>query len=137
MYRFFALLFFIFSFAASAELAAQGLITLNEEPAVRELQDRRKAVQFDKKRRLTAWSVQVLVTRERHIADQKKAEINRRYSDLHADWEYDYPYYRVNMGAYFTKLDAEGLLYKLKRHYPQAYIIKNKNIKPADFKASM
>jgi hypothetical protein len=112
---------------------AQDNIYIEEEDAVRRMMDIRKELNFREDRYVKAWSIQLLVTRDKYLANKSKAEFSKKFRDLKADWQYEQPYYRLNVGAFYTKLEATMALHQLIDEYPDAYIFKNSQAKTTDF----
>jgi hypothetical protein len=116
-------------------IVAQG-ISVQEDPAVRSLMDSRKYSNFKKDRTFRAWSVQVAVARDKYEILQKMQEVRAMFRDeigIKIDWTYEEPYYRLNAGAYFLKLEANALLMRITQKYPDAYLFKNSQVKATDF----
>jgi hypothetical protein len=55
-----------------------------------------------------------------------------RYSGEHAYISFKEPYYRVRVGDFRTRIEAEGFRQKIMPEYPNAFIIKD-NINPQAF----
>ncbi len=55
-----------------------------------------------------------------------KNEFLRRYSNVEAYVTYGSPYYRLKVGDFRSKLDAENFLQRIKRRYPAAYVVSTK-----------
>lgn len=55
-----------------------------------------------------------------------KNEFLRRYSNVEAYVIYGSPYYRLRVGDFRYKLDAENFLQRIKRRYPAAYVVSTK-----------
>lgn len=111
-------------------------INLEEDPAIRRLLDVKKANNTSKDKVVRAWSVQILTSRDKYEVLQKMQEARSYFkneSNVKIDWTYEQPYYRLNAGAFYTKLEAAGLLYKIAKYYPNAYLFKNMQVKPSDF----
>ncbi|MCH2043064.1 MAG: sporulation protein [Saprospiraceae bacterium] len=112
--------------------AQTGKVYMNEETSIRMMLDHRKGLNFEKDRTVKAWSVQVMITRDKYEVNKRKYEVQRRFNDVKVDWVFEDPYYRLNAGAFYTKLEAAQLLNKLNFTYPDAYIFKNSKVKPGD-----
>lgn len=130
MHRF---LFVLFLFPISL-LAQDGKVVINETLAVREMLDHRKALNFQRNRVFTAWSVQLLITRDKYKVKTTELNIKRQLSgqDLAIDWFYEEPYYRIYVGCFYTKMEAATLLNKLLPLFPKAYLFKNNEAKPGN-----
>ena len=112
-------------------LGAQN-IRIQEEFGITRMLEQRKKLNFDKDRTIKVWSVQVMIAREKYRIMERKADIERRFADLGVEWSYEQPYYKLNAGAFFSKLEAASLLAHLINIYPEAYIFKNGQAKPED-----
>lgn len=112
---------------------AQGSVFVEEDNDVRRMLDIRKELNFRKDRYVRAWSIQLLVSRDKFLVNQKKDEFSKSYRDIRIDWEYEQPYYRLNVGAFYTKLEATMMLHRFIEKYPDAYVFKNSQAKPSDF----
>lgn len=113
--------------------AQQDNIHIEEEDNVRRMMDLRKELNFREDRYVKAWSIQLLVTRDKYLANKRKSEFSTKFRDLKADWQYEQPYYRLNVGAFYTKLEATMTLHELIKEYPDAYVFKNSQAKTTDF----
>ena len=112
---------------------AQGSVFVEEDNDVRRMLDIRKELNFRKDRYVRAWSIQLLVSRDKFLVNQKKDEFSKSYGDIRIDWEYEQPYYRLNVGAFYTKLEAALMIHRFIEKYPDAYVFKNSQAKPSDF----
>jgi hypothetical protein len=119
---------FVFTYTSSF---CQNIVV--EEPLITEMMNTRKELNFRKNRNIKAWSVQLLVTRDKYEVMEKKEEFRLAYPEFKVDWSYEQPNYRLFVGAYFTKLEATMALNKFIEDYPDAYIIKNSQAKASDF----
>lgn len=122
--------------AIGTKAQTTGKVAITEEPSIRQLLDHRKALNFDTKRKIKAWSVQVLVTRDKYEATKKVSQIKNQYRhiDHEIDWFYENPYYRLYTGAFYTKIEAASLLHQLVGEYPSAIVFKNSQVKPTTIK---
>lgn len=112
----------------------KGILHVVEENSIRQLLDHRKALNFQKERKLQVWSVQVYLSRDKYAATQKVTEIKKTTMDIttKVDWFYEAPYYRIYAGGFYTKLEAATLLNQLVTQFPDAIVFKNTEAKPAD-----
>jgi hypothetical protein len=123
------LMFFFHSVCCNA----QSNISLTEDSRVKQMLDSRKELNFKKNRLIKAWSIQLFVTRDKYVVIEKQEEIIDKFKDVNIDWSYEQPFYRLESGAYYTKLDATMALEKFKKLYPEAFVIKKSNAKASDF----
>ncbi len=52
-------------------------------------------------------------------------EFNETFPDIRAYISFKEPYYRVRIGDYRTRLEADGILKSIRREYPNAFVIKD------------
>ena len=127
-------LFLLWGIMSYSLCFAQTETRINEEISIRRMLDHRKALNFDQKRKIKAWSVQVYLTRDKYLATKKTAAIKNQFNHINqkVDWFYANPYYRIYTGSFYTKLEAAGLLHQVSKDYPDAIIFKNSEAKPQD-----
>ncbi|MCC5944140.1 MAG: SPOR domain-containing protein [Bernardetiaceae bacterium] len=66
------------------------------------------------------------VSREKAVENQRKAQqILRNISNTNADIVAEMPNYRVRLGYFFTRIEAESILNKLRDEFPDAIIVKD------------
>jgi hypothetical protein len=126
-------LVFLFLILMSITDSAVAQITVTEDSGIRNLMDRRKELNFKKDRYIKAWSIQIMVSRDKYEVLEKKEAFEKEYDDYKVDWTYEQPNYKLNVGAYYTKLEATMAMHKLLEDYPDAYVFKNNQAKPSDF----
>ena len=112
----------------------EGIVRVTEEPSIRQLLDHRKALNFQKDRKMKVWSVQLFLSRDKYLATQKVSEVKNRTNNITSkvDWFYEAPYYRIYAGGFYTKLEAVSMLNQLVEMYPEAIVFKNTEAKPSD-----
>lgn len=59
------------------------------------------------------------------ITEEARDEFTEKYSDTPVYLTFDEPYYRVRVGDFRTRLDAEKFLKKISRKYPGAWVIQD------------
>jgi hypothetical protein len=126
-------LVFLFLILMSITDSAVAQITVTEDAGIRNLMDRRKELNFKKDRYIKAWSIQIMVSRDKYEVLEKKEAFEKEYDDYKVDWTYEQPNYKLNVGAYYTKLEATMAMHKLLEDYPDAYVFKNNQAKASDF----
>ncbi|MCF8217874.1 MAG: SPOR domain-containing protein [Bacteroidales bacterium] len=52
-----------------------------------------------------------------------KAKFRKRYSDINAYIVFDSPNYKVEIGNFIHKLEAQRILHQIKDDYPGAYVV--------------
>ncbi len=123
------LCFLLFTMTLNAQ------ISVTEDKGIRYMLDLRKEMNFKKDRYIKAWSVQVMVSRDKYEVLEKKESFLNDFKEekFKVDWTYEQPNYKLNVGAYYTKLEATIALHKIIEKYPDAYVFKNNQAKASDF----
>lgn len=67
--------------------------------------------------------VQLLATTDRLKVDEAQALFASRYPGVYNGWSQAKPYYRVRIGAFTSRTEASNFLLKIKKDYPDAYIV--------------
>lgn len=116
-------------------MALNAQISVTEDKGIRYMLDLRKEMNFKKDRYIKAWSVQVMVSRDKYEVLEKKESFLKDFKEekFKVDWVYEQPNYKLNVGAYYTKLEATIALHKIIEKYPDAYVFKNNQAKASDF----
>ncbi len=82
---------------------------------------------------VAGWRVQLAAGTDRNMVTSTKSKFLSVYPEFDAEWTYKAPYYKLNTGAFLTKLEAARLKYKIRKEFPNAYIIRDEKIKPSEF----
>lgn len=72
------------------------------------------------------YRIQLYVGRERKLVDEAKIYIYQTYPNINPYLTYSLPIYKLKIGDFITRTEAERLLNQLKPHYPEAIIIPEK-----------
>jgi len=59
------------------------------------------------------------------IIEESKAEFSEKYVDMPVYFTFNEPDYRVRIGDFRTRLEAEKFLVKISREYPGAWVIQD------------
>jgi hypothetical protein len=125
---FFTLICTLFSIGS-----ATAQVVVSEAPGIRQMMDVRKELNFKKDRYIKAWSIQIMVSRDKYEVLEKKEAFEKEYEDFAVEWTYEQPNYKLNVGAFFTKLEATIAMHKLSEDFPDAYVFKNNQAKTSEF----
>ena len=124
----------IFSFvvflALSYSVFAQN-ITVTESSDVQILMDRYTA-DNRMSEYVDGWRIQVLSSTDRRKIEEMKTSFTQKFPNIPIISQHTPPYYKIKVGAFQTKLEAMGLLYKIKQEVPGAYPTKDNKIRPAE-----
>ena len=82
---------------------------------------------------IEGWRVQLLSTTDRAQVEAGKRQFLSMYPTVPADWVHEKPYYKLRVGAFHTRSEAQAFLTVLKDSYPGAYPARDPNIHPRDF----
>lgn len=123
-------LFVIMFFFAAQYAAAQNII-INEEPLITKMMytyvtggksantpSTGGTVQI-----VDGFRIQLLATTDRTKVDESQSVFNSRYPGVYNGWSQAKPYYRVRVGAFTSRSEATSFLQKIKKDYPDAYIV--------------
>ncbi len=115
---------------ALSDIQAQN-ITINEDPAISRMMIRMLDINRSQNR-VDGWRIQILATTDRRKMEDAKDRFLATYPQIDVDWIHAKPYYKLRVGAFESRIDANRLLYQLKRDYPSAYLAKDNNIEPIE-----
>jgi septal ring-binding cell division protein DamX len=78
------------------------------------------------KKFVDGFTIQIYSGQKREEAMNTKQKMNSEITDLTANLQYVQPKFRVTVGSYFNKLDAQKDLSRLKRHFSTAILVPEK-----------
>ena len=111
---------------------AQGQVAYDEEPGITLLMQK-FIVANKSKETIDGWRVQILATTDRAKMETVKRSFLNKYAGHTATAKFDAPYYKLRVGAFRTKLEAEHLRYLIARDHPTAYVARDGEIKITEF----
>lgn len=106
-------------------------IQLNEDPKVAQL-FRNWTNNNRANPRMEGWRVQIMATTDRQQADDARNSFRQQHPGVPAEWTHEKPYYKLRVGAFRNKLEAEAFIATLSG-FAGAYPAKDANIHPRDF----
>jgi hypothetical protein len=83
--------------------------------------EKNKAVKY-----ANGYRIQLYVGRERKQADDAKIFIYENFPNINPYLSYSLPIYKLKIGDFLTKNDAERVLNQLKNQYPEAIVVPEK-----------
>jgi hypothetical protein len=115
----------LLAFSTAMQAQTEGKVRINADPRLeRELQDE---VEHNDSASLTGFRIQIYFGN-----DRKEAEKNiRKFKNLYPEYKdisylrYYQPYWRVRIGNYYRKIDAQNLLYKLTSDFDNVLLVKD------------
>lgn len=125
----------IFSFMTFITLTFSAFaqnITVTESSDVQILMDRYTA-DNRMSQYVDGWRIQIVSSTDRRKIEEMKTSFTQKFPNIPIISQHTPPYYKIKVGAFPTKLEAMGLLYKIKQEVPGAYPTKDNKIRPAEF----
>lgn len=114
-------------FSSELAVAQSGTLTVNQDAKITQLLDIKKSL--EKENKLSdGFTIQL------YYGNLKKANsVMSNYRNKHASWpasiEYETPNYKVWVGNYTSRLEADRALLEIKRNFPAAFVLKHANKK--------
>ena len=108
-------------------IAQQGQITINQDPQITELLTLKKEMNSneDSSRR---YKIQIYSGR-RVNGEKAKSDFRRHFNQWSSKMFYETPNYKVWVGSFRSRLEADRALLKIKEQFPNAFIFKPKKKK--------
>lgn len=118
-----ALFFFLFLLSYSCCLMAQeGIVTIEKDPKIDQLLEVYKTVNS----KLEYYQIQVgFGTYQK--AQNLKSQVDIDFPGWYSKIEFESPTYRVRLGRFKTKLEAERRFLEVRKKYPNAMLLKPEN----------
>jgi hypothetical protein len=119
-------LFFLL-FSTQICLSQQGSLTINEDPEVTELLDLKKKMNFsetDSER----YKIQIY-SGNRPGAEKAETQINSKLNNLPSILVFETPNYKVWVGNFRSRLEADRTLLKVQKEFKNAFVFKPKKEK--------
>ncbi len=119
------LFFFFFAFASLAE-AQKGNVVIIENPQIATLVAKHQYL--NEKQKIVGWRVQIFFdsgNNSKSRAFTKKGEFMTKYPDMPVYLMFQSPYYKVRVGDFRTRIDAEGFKQKIMGEFTDAFVVKD------------
>ena len=125
------IVFLVVLFMASSHLLANDTIIVRKDPRLDILSD--KQAEINKRSSMMTSSglykgyrIQVLSTTNRDQANKIKSDVLSRFTDQKAYLTYNSPYFKVRIGNFINREDAEKFRQQLSKIYPQGvYVVED------------
>ncbi|HMQ91002.1 MAG: SPOR domain-containing protein [Lewinellaceae bacterium] len=102
-----------------------------EEPLITEMME--KFVTLNKSKVfLQGWRIQIMATPDRQKVEAAKATFRYRYPNIPVDWVHDKPWYKLQAGAFASKLEALRLKNILSQEYSGLYPVQDDRVTPQE-----
>lgn len=106
--------------------AQKGNITVIEADGISSLVE--KHVYLNEKQKIIGWRIQIFFdsgNNSKSKAYSKKGVFMAMYPDMSVYLMFQSPYYKVRVGDFRTRMDAEGFKQKLLGTFPDAFVVKD------------
>jgi hypothetical protein len=106
--------------------AQKGNITLVESDAISSLVE--KHVFLNSRQKIIGWRIQIFFdsgNNSKSKAYSRKGVFMAMYPDVSVYLMFQSPYYKVRVGDFRTRMDAEGFKQKLLGEFPDAFVVKD------------
>ncbi len=116
----FLILTFLFSVLSTNTIEGQsGVVTINQDKEIETLLRLKK----DVNRTLVNYRIQIF-NGNRHGAEKAQLEFVNVFSDWKPSMKFQTPNYKIWVGSFKTRLEADRALLRIKREFRNAFIIK-------------
>ncbi len=115
-------LFFVILFTVAfntINYAQQGNISINQDPRIDELIKIRNKLETKSDR----YRIQIF-SGDRTRAEDKRLNFRKHFSEYRTELVYETPNYKIWIGNFRTRLEADRALIKVKRKFTNAFIFK-------------
>lgn len=97
-------------------------ILITRDPRLDELVDRQKQVNLEKQS-MPGYRVQIYFGGNRPKASEVKLDFNSRFPDIPAYLTYQQPNFKVRVGDFRNRYEAQKLLKQLEGKYPTTFVV--------------
>lgn len=105
----------------------EGIVTIEQDAKVEQLLKERKKLLKDGELK-NYYSIQV-ISGEIKTARETLADCKSKFTDYKTDIVYQTPHYKVWVGKFRNRLDADAALLKISEEYPGAFVFRPENKK--------
>ena len=99
-----------------------GKITIDGDPRIDSLMIQQTKIN-NQKDGISGYRIQIKNTTTQKDANTLRTQFSRDFPELKSYLRYNAPYYKIRIGDYLTKLEAQKDLIKIKKKYKGAYPI--------------
>ena len=103
---------------------AMAQVTTQEQAGINEMVSRYHGMSAANKT-FSGWRVQIIASTDRVLATAKKTDFLKKFPNETALFEYTNPYYKVKVGAFITRGQAEQFKTRIIADFPDAYLTKD------------
>ena len=118
------LAFFCFALATSSCFAQQGHVTINQDQKISQLLNLKKEMNSNE----VHYKIQIY-NGNRADAYEAQTEFKTSFSDWRSEIKYESPNFKIWVGNFRTRLEADRAIKRIKKKFPSAFIFKPKKKK--------
>ena len=87
----------------------------------------RKHQAIENKNGINGWRIQIAFASKKSKITQEKIRFINKFPDITSIYlTYNAPYYKLRIGNFRSKLEAQKVKYEIDNHYPGAYLVPEK-----------
>ncbi len=117
-------LLLLFTILLSYNLIAQeGTVTINQDREIEALLEIKKDIEISSNR----YKIQIYSGASRGSAESARANFGENYSDWSSSIEYETPNYKIWIGNFRNRLEADRALIRIKKTFINAFIFEPKD----------
>lgn len=123
----FVLIFVFFNYVLLSQSDSTGNVQIIQDSRVDTLLEKYIAIN-EYNPGIEGWRIQIFFEAgnySKRMAIEAKSEFVNQYSDIPVYVIFQQPYYKVRIGDYRTRIDAEKFLKKIERKYPNAFVVRD------------
>lgn len=113
------LLLLLFSYNITAQ---EGTVTINQDKEIEELLKIKKSIETSSNR----YKIQIYSGLSRSAAESARTELTENYSDWPTSIEFETPNFKIWVGDFRNRLEADRALIRIKRTFINAFIFQPK-----------
>ena len=115
---------FLFTVLVNCSLVAQeGTVTINQDKEIEALLEIKKDIETSSNR----YRIQIYSGASRGSAEATKSKFSESYSDWPSSIEYETPNYKIWVGNFRSRLEADRALIRIKMTFINAFIFEPKD----------
>lgn len=115
----------IFCFSTTIAFSQTGTISINDQAGATQLVE--KHIYFNKEHsELPGYRIQILSSTSLGDVKSAKSAFLQKFPDMKANIEYEAPNYKLRIGNYTNRFDANRDMQEVLIYYPNAFIAKSK-----------
>ncbi len=104
-------------------MAQEGTVTINQDREIEALLEIKKDIEISSNR----YKIQIYSGASRGSAESARANFSDNYSDWSSSIEYETPNYKIWIGNFRNRLEADRALIRIKKTFINAFIFEPKD----------